>query len=118
MQKVIKLVLVLLCLFFTNAFSQDFKFKDYYVNTTKAEQEITKFEYQKALDFYQKAFKEVDRYFATDLFNAVLCADKSGNHAIAFAYLKKLIDKGLSLEVLSKKKVPKPFTKKKRMGKT
>jgi len=73
---------------------------DYYPNTANAEIEFYLGNYQKAYDYYQKAFKKCDAIklgflHDTDKF-AKICAEL-GKDDLAIDYIKKTIDKGGTL---------------------
>ena len=101
----------LLFIFFiiTNSvlFSQNFKQYNQFVN--KAELTIIDSNYIKALYFYQKAFGSVNFPFASDYYNALLCATFTNNYDLAFEYMYKLIHKGIKYEKFAQNKYLKPL---------
>lgn len=83
---------------------------NYYTIINKAEVKIVTSEYEKSLDLYQKAFKLVKHPFSKDLYNASLCAAKTGKDSTTYTLIKKLVTKGVPLKFF-RNKTYKPFRK-------
>src|ERR1035437_932998 len=70
----------------------------YYAYVDTAEIAIVDSSYQKALSYYEIAFKLVEHPFGKDFYNAVLCADHLGKNEEAINYMGKLAEKGLNIK--------------------
>lgn len=75
----------------------------------KAELSIIDSNYTKALDFYHTAFSIVEYPFATDLYNALLCATFTENYDLSFEYMYKLVHKGILYKNFENNKYLKPL---------
>lgn len=78
--------------------------RQYYNYIDSAEILIMDAKYNKASDFYQKAFSYKQKAFGIDIYNAAVCESKIPNYQNTYTYLKELIAKGYSIETLKKKK--------------
>ncbi len=76
--------------------------KAYYPTINQAELSIVEKDYAKALEYYEQAFNAVPTPFAKDIYNAAVCATLVNNEKAAFAYLDKLLLKGVSLPYLQR----------------
>jgi|GEM_PF-3513106 len=88
------LVALLMCSFATSA-KQDYV-KNYHPYINKAEIAIVEGHYEMALEIYKSAFKKVSYCMAKDVFNAAVCAIKTGDNRQAFIYCDSLIAKGVT----------------------
>lgn len=83
--------------------------KSYYPAVHEAEMQIVEQDFSEALTLYQQAFAAVPEPFATDIYNAAVCATLIDDHKQAFYYLDKLVLKGVSLDYLAKQDVFSPL---------
>lgn len=92
----LNLLFVLLCSH--NIYPQKNYCEVYYPIISQAEMDIVNNKYEDALSKYQQAFANVDKVFAKDYHNALVCAIKTANYSLAFNFAEKLILKGYTLE--------------------
>ncbi len=99
--KSLKIILILI--FSHNLISAQVDYTEkYYKEINNAELQIIKNNFEKAFEFYEKAFKSVPRPFAKDYYNALLCAIETEKFDIAFDLCDSLIRKGVQKEFFIK----------------
>lgn len=84
---------IILILAANHCFAQNYI--DYHKVINSAELQIVECDFQRSLNYYQKAFELVDRPFAKDLYNASLCATKLKYDSIAYVFIRKQLQKGI-----------------------
>lgn len=75
----------------------------YHKTINKAELKVVESDFKKSLEYYQIAFNSVNKPFNKDLYNASLCAVKSGNDSIANMLIRQMILKGTRLKYFKNK---------------
>lgn len=88
-------LIVLLC---TNLYGQDKTFLKYYYLVNKAELLIIDGNYKAANRTYNVAFKQVEKPFARDYWNALICSNKINTKRKSFRLIKKLALKGFEIK--------------------
>ena len=78
----------------------DYNIKKYFSQINKAELLICEGDHSQALETYKSAFKEIQKPFGKDLFNAALCGQLSGKLLYRNEYLQIIINNSDELEFL------------------
>ncbi|MGM0504700.1 MAG: hypothetical protein ACQESQ_08775 [Bacteroidota bacterium] len=74
---------------------------NYYLNVYKAEEKICKNEFDSALSFYSKSFEKYHKVFFYDMYNAAICAEKSGSYHDLDSILKLLCSYGYDVDFIN-----------------
>ncbi|MFD2248595.1 hypothetical protein [Pontibacter ruber] len=83
--------------------------KVYYPTINQAELSILAKDYAAASELYKQAFAAVPEPFAKDYYNAAVCAMLLQDEKQTYAYLDRLVLKGVTLPYLAKQEVFKPL---------
>jgi len=79
------------------------KLKMHYSLINKAEMAIIDSNYQLAINLYDSAFTYKDSPFATDIYNAAICATLTLQYDKTLLYLQRVLDKGYKIQKLFEK---------------
>ncbi|MFO7969429.1 MAG: hypothetical protein R6U15_04885 [Candidatus Izemoplasmatales bacterium] len=93
---------VILVLFTSTLLAQNKSpnFYAYYLNIYKAEKNICNHQLDSAILYYNKAFTNFNNEFYYDMYNAAICAEKSGDYKNLDKFLKLLCSYGYAIDFI------------------
>ena len=97
-----KLILLVFLIQVSISYSQTVDYRNYYRTINRAELRIVDSLYNDAIAIYDSAFSMVVNPFGKDYHNAALCAIIASNYDKAFAYMDKLMEKGVDMDYFNK----------------